>query len=75
MIDKIYTLNSGIKVYIIDEVDYLEKKYVLCAVVDAATDKVTEQIAMFEYIVAEECFEAINDESIITEVAKIFSEK
>lgn len=72
MVNKIYTLSSGIKVFILKETDYNLKKYVLCAVVESETNKVTEQLAMFEYSVESQSFEAIENKEIISYLVSVF---
>lgn len=74
MKDKIYTLNSGTKIYILDEIDYNNQKYVMSAVVDNA-NKVTDQIALLKYIEEIKSFDQIGDEELIKEIANIFSNK
>ncbi len=72
MINKIYTLSSGVKVVILKETDYNSKKYVLCAVVDNETNEVTEQFAMFEYSLESQSFEAIENKEIINYLVDTF---
>lgn len=72
MINKIYTLSSGIKVYILKETDYNSKKYVLCAVVSSETNEVTEQLAMFEYSVENQSFEPIESKEIMSYLVSVF---
>lgn len=72
MVNKIYTLSSGIKIYILKETDYNLKKYVLCAVVEDETNKISDQVAMFEYSVENQSFEAIENKEIISYLINFF---
>ncbi len=49
MKDKIITLKSGIDFYIIEEVDYKDKKYILGSKCDLIQDKISEEeLNLFE---------------------------
>ncbi|MFI3307655.1 MAG: hypothetical protein R3Y21_03725 [Mycoplasmatota bacterium] len=77
MIDKIITLDSGIDVYILNQVDYLDRKFVLVTVVDKETKKLSEQFAILELVLheGEHSFTDVTDKEILLAVGKLFSEK
>ncbi|MFI3260395.1 MAG: hypothetical protein R3Y13_01605 [bacterium] len=72
MKDKIYTLYSGIKIYILNETDLNSKHYVMCAIVDSVTDQVTEQICILEYNSVDNDFLAVEDRALLIEISKNF---
>lgn len=75
MKDKIYTLNSGVKIYVIDELAFEMKKYVFAAVVDSLTGNVTEQVVIFEYFNDSKTFNIVESQETLKLVAQKFAEK
>lgn len=76
--DKIIELNNGINYYILDEISYNNKKYILAAECDLEQDKLNEE----NYVVAEIKVEGtdlvtadIEDEEISQIVTKMLIEK
>lgn len=76
--DRIVELENGINYYIIEDITYQDKKYVLCSMCDLKNDKVIND----DYIVMElninnsELFmNNIEDDTIATEVTKLLIQK
>lgn len=76
--DKIIELNNGINYYILDEISYNNKKYILAAECDLEQDKLKEE----NYIVAEIKVEGadlvtahIEDKEVAQTVTKMLIEK
>ena len=72
--DKIIELENGINYYVIEEVDYNDKKYILAAMCDLEKEEVQEE----DYIVMEI---KIEDDALVTKnihddnIARIVTEK
>ena len=73
MKDQVYTLSTGNKIYILDEIDLNSRKFVMFAGVDPETKNLSEEIGALEYIASTNEFAAISDKVLLTEVVKIFS--
>lgn len=75
MIDKIITLENDKDVYVINQIEYLDRKFVLISEVDKETEELSDNMGILEIVVDKEnyCFAEIEEKEILLEVGKLLA--